>query len=135
MKAIYLIIASVASFASTAQSQLKWQLIAADDSVRIEQKEVNEQSNPHNNYSLIVRLTANGKKPVEQALIKNYQEDWLESHSDYRYEDGLLRVSIEGTNLIPQENKDPKQEPFKILKCFKLNVAKTSFAAVKCASN
>jgi hypothetical protein len=110
-----------------------WELLMSQDDIKIEKFQENAPNGQHNKFNFLVRFTdAKTGKQTTQALIKDYQEDWLESHSEYTFNDGVLKITVNGVDGIDKGNGVIEQKPFKLEKCFKLNAASTAFSPAKC---
>ncbi len=130
-----LVVITILASVSFAKSKVaKWEPLLETDDIKISKFEENAPNGQHNKYNFLIKYTAKDGKEHEQALIKDLQEDWLESRSEYGFNDDVLSVKIEGVDGIDKGNGVTEKKPFKIEKCFKLNAAKTQFAPVKCGS-
>jgi hypothetical protein len=134
MKSIALIILVCLSTSVFAKEKApNWQLLVSQDGLKIEKLEETTANGQHGKFNFIVRFTdMKSNKESTQALIKDLQEDWLESHSESSFNDGFLKVTVNGFEGIDKGNGVTQQKPFKLAKCFKLNATSTSFSQTKC---
>lgn len=130
---IVILLSSLPVFVFAKTKAPVWELLMSQDDVKIEKFEENAPNGQHNKFNFLVRFTdAKTGKQTTQALIKDHPEDWLESRSEYSFNDNVLKITVSGVDGIDKGNGVTEQKPFKLEKCFKLNATSTAFTPAKC---